>query len=470
MSGLTRRELGRAAWATGAAGFLAGCRETTTGPAKPVAEAFVPGERLPWTNWGGNLSCRPEHRLAPETEDSLAESLAASRGTVRPVGAGHSFSPLVPSDGTLVSLDLLAGIEAVDAERHEARVWAGTRLHQLGPALEAVGQAMPNLPDIDYQALGGAIATATHGTGRTLPTLSSFVSGLRLVTAAGDVLECDAERQPELFAAARCSLGALGVVSQFRLANQGPLTLEQVSRFEPIEEVLEDVEGRIRDHRQFELLALPHTGAAVTVTTDETGESGVWDHEDPEQVYEVREAFRAVGGVPLLGRWAFRQMLSGALEAPASRRSGPSHRVLCHDRLVPFREMEYSVPAEVGPACLREILAAIEARAIPVVFPIEMRWVAADDVWLSPFYRREGCAISVHQFADEDHEAYFAEIEPIFWKYEGRPHWGKLHSLDAARLAERVPRLRDFQAIRTSIDPEGRFLNAHLARVLGATV
>ena len=140
--------------------------------------------------------------------------------------------------------------------------------------------------------------------------------------------------------------------------------------------------------------------------------------------------------------------------------------VVTNTRVVRFCEMEYTGPAEAGPACLREVLATIRDRAIPVVFPIEYRYVKADDVWLSMFHDREGCSISIHQFADEDYRPYFDEIEPIFWKYEGRPHWGKLHSLDATRLAALYPRWQDFAEVRQSLDPAGRLLNEHLRTVL----
>ena len=127
----------------------------------------------------------------------------------------------------------------------------------------------------------------------------------------------------------------------------------------------------------------------------------------------------------------------------------------------------YTVPADAGPACLREILDTMRDRAIPVVFPIECRYIKADDVWLSMFEGRDGFSISVHHFADEDHRAFMAEIEPIFWKYEGRPHWGKLHSLGAQQLEALYPRWRDFVAVREGVDPEGRMLNDHLRSVFG---
>jgi FAD/FMN-containing dehydrogenase len=141
--------------------------------------------------------------------------------------------------------------------------------------------------------------------------------------------------------------------------------------------------------------------------------------------------------------------------------------VLTHPRTTRFNEMEYTLPAEAGPECLREILRTIRERALPICFPIECRYVREDDVWLSMFYQRPGFSISVHQFADEDFAGYFAAVEPIFWKYGGRPHWGKLHTLDAARFASLYPRWRDFQQVRRSLDPHDRLVNGHLGTVLG---
>lgn len=469
MTYLTRRELGRAAVAGLAAGMLPGCRTATTGESRPYAHRFEPGAPIPWTNWGGNQSCIPAARHAPETEEAVLEALSRSSGVIRPVGAGHSFSALVPSDGTLISMGLLTGVVSTNDETLEAEVYSGTRLSQLSPLLFAAGQALPNLPDINHQALGGAVATSTHGTGTGFGSLSAYVSGLALATASGELLECDASRNAEVFHAARCSLGALGVVTRLRLSNQAPFYLSESSRAEPLEDVLDDVEERKTSNRHFELFALPHTDEAISVTTNPAAPGGASDPDDPELLYRARDAYQSVGRLPGIGGWAYRRLVAGAIDGPAVIRTGRSYEVLTHLRTLRFREMEYTVPGEAGPECLREILATIRSKRIPVIFPIEVRWTAADDVWLSPFYQRDGCSISIHQFAEEDHEPYFAEIEPIFWRYEGRPHWGKLHSLDAARLSEIHPRFRDFAEVREGLDPGGRLLNPHLRAVFGVS-
>jgi len=463
---LTRRELVR----LGVAGALAAGVPACRTPADPDAEAypFRPGEPLPWRNWADNQRCRPALRMAPASEAELLDRLRASGGPLRPVGAGHSFSALVPTDGALLSLDLLEGLASVDPERQRAEVWAGTRLHALGPLLQAAGQALPNQPDVDYQALGGAIATSTHGTGAGFGSLSSYVTGLALATPSGELIECDAEREPEVFQAARCSLGALGVVTRLTLRNRAPFRLAERTRAEPLEDVLDDIERRRRDNPWFEFHALPRTRQALVVETREASEDDeAYGTEDPSAVYLLRDVYGWVGRIPVAGDWLYERLLRTEADSVEALRVGPSFRVLAHPRIARFREMEYSVPADAGPDCLREILRLIRDRDLPIVFPIEYRYVAADDVWLSMFHERDTCTISVHQYADEDHRAYFDAVEPVFWKYEGRPHWGKLHSLDAFRLQSRYPRWGDFLAVRDALDPQGRLLNPHLAHLLG---
>jgi len=466
---LTRRAFVRAALAGAAAGLLPGCHRIERQPPPDIGFDYEAGRPLPWRNWAGNQGCLPAKRAAPESEEELLAFLSRSAGSVRPVGAGHSFSALVPSDGTLLASDFLSGLVSVDEERIQAEVWAGTRLHALGPLLQANDQASLNLPDIDYQTLGGAIATSTHGTGARFGSLSSTVVGLTLATPGGELLECSAERNAEVFHAARCSLGALGVVTRLRLQNQRPFRLAEQMRVESLEPLLEDIARRRNAHRHFEFHALPHTGLALAVSTDETDDTtSPSDAEAPEAVLALRELYERVGGLPGLGDWLYERQLVSAFGNQTAQRIGPSFQVLAHPRLVRFREMEYTVPAEAGPDCLREVLHTIRERRLPIVFPIEYRYVKADDVWLSMFHARDGCSISLHQYADEHSGGYFQTMEPIFAKYEGRPHWGKLHELDATRLARVHPRLRDFQEVREGLDPEGRLLNPHLERVLGA--
>ncbi len=430
---------------------------------------------MPWRNWSGGAWCIPQTRLAPQSETELADMLAASArtsGPLRPVGAGHSFSPLVPTDGALLSLDALQGIHAFSAERGEADVYGGTRLSRLGPMLAACGRTLANFPDIAYPSLAGAVATSTHGTGAALGSLSSLVTGITLFTPQGERMDCSAKQQTELFAAARASLGALGVVSRLRIATVPAFHAVERSDFVELEALLEDAPRMARTHRHFEFFAFPHASVALRVVTDpasapaQTTQTQVIEQgeDDPLALHRLRDLML---WLVRFGRPGTALLDTLLRRVPSLTRTGPAHRVLTHTRLVRFHEMEYTVPAEAGIACLREVLHAIRAQRIPVVFPIEFRYVRSDDIWLSPFYGRDGCTISIHQFHDFPYQTYFDAIEPIFHRYEGRPHWGKLHRLNAGRLAGLYPRWRDFQEVRAALDPEGRLLNPHLRRVLG---
>ena len=463
---IRRRRLLEGSAALLAVGLLPGCGRERGEPQSPVP--YQPGKPLPWINWAGNQHCLPAARGAPAAEAELSELLRRSQGSVRAVGAGHSFSALVPTDGLLVSTDLLTGVASHDAAALQADIWAGTRLHDLGPLLDARGQALPNMPDIDYISLGGGVATSAHASGTRWASLSAYVKGLTLATPTGELLECSATQHADVFQAARCSLGALGIVTRIRLQNLASYALTERNGVERTEDVLDDIDSRFAAHRHFELMPLPHSEFCLTVATDEAAEGDApAGSDDLEAVYKIRSLWESISGLPYAERmydFLLERLMGGS---GGMVRTGPWYTVLPHIRQVRFREMEYTVPAAAGAACLREILRTIRERRLPDCFPLEYRHVAADDIFLSMFEGGAGASISVHQFGDTDYRPYFAEIEPIFWKYGGRPHWGKLHTLDAARLAALYPRhWQDFRDVRRALDPAGRMLNPHLRHVL----
>lgn len=394
-----------------------------------------------WRNWSGSVRCAPTRIVAPRDEAALAALVAGDRGPVRVAGAGHSFTPLCATDGTLVSLNELTGIVATDAQAGTATLWAGTRLHDLGDPLFAAGFGLENMGDIDRQALAGAISTGTHGTGRTLGSLSSQVVGLRLVLANGDLLDCSPEREPELFAAARLSLGALGVISRITLRVLPAYRLHERTWPAPFEECVAHLSTLTTENRHFEFFWSPADDACAMKALNPTE--------------------RPVGVI--------------APPAPAEGRMvrylGPeyvdwSHRVFPSERTLLFNEMEFAVPEEAGPDCLREIRGLMQTRYPEVVWPIEYRTVRADDIPLSPAFGRATVTISIHQAAELPHERFFADAESIFRNHRGRPHWGKLHRHTARELRALYPRFDSFRAVRERLDPKGRFLNGHLRDLL----
>lgn len=423
-----------------------------------------------WRNWSGAQGCIPAARLGPASEEALAELLRASRDAIRPVGAGHSFSALVPTDGTIVSLARLSGLIGLDAGKQQSEWWGGTPMSQMGAPLKAAGLALTNMADIDHQSLAGAIATATHGTGIGFGSYSTQVTGLRLVTASGETLDCDAQNQPEVFNAARVSLGALGFVTRVKLQNRPAFRLREKMWVQKTEEILEGIDDLRRGNQHWEMHVLTHSDYSAAVSLNETTDPASPPPADPE-AEGGNEYIKWIARLDKYGSdWpAARRALLNLVASTAGfeERVGESYEVFANVRNVRFNEMEYSVPSEAGPACLREILGLIDKKRLPTWFPIEYRYIKGDDIPISMFEGGERCAISIHQHYTMDHHNYFAEIEPIFWKYGGRPHWGKLHSLNARQLQKLYPRWKEFTDVRQALDPQGRFLNAHLRSVFG---
>jgi FAD/FMN-containing dehydrogenase len=387
-----------------------------------------------WTNWSGSVSCDPARIACPTDETAVAALVAeaASAGIpVRVVGTGHSGTPLVATEGLLLSLDGVAGIESHDREGLTAVVRAGTKLCDLGDPLLELGMAMENLGDIDMQALAGAVGTGTHGTGRELGNISSQVDAVRLVTADGEIREVSKQDDPETMRALRVAIGSLGVLTALRLCLLPAYRLHERIRRQPIDACLERLEDEIQGHRHFEFFWMPHKDVAEMKTLELTSEV---PSDLPERRYE---------------------------------RIGWSPDIITSIRDVKFFEMEYAVPAEHGPACFREVRARMQERHPDVVWPVEYRTVAPDDAFLSNASGRPTVTLSVHQDGTLPYREFFQDIEPIFWSYGGRPHWGKIHTLAAAQLRDLYPDWDRFLAVREQLDPRGCFLNSHLREVFG---
>jgi L-gulonolactone oxidase len=416
-----------------------------------------------WRNWSGSQRAAPARMLSPRTRSEVAR--AVTEGPVRVAGAGHSFSGGAATAGTLLRLDALHRVLAVDGER--VRVEAGIRLHALSRELLARGLAMPNLGDIDVQSLAGALATGTHGTGARLPILSAQVESVELVLADGSERVLDAGDE---LLAARVSLGALGVMVAVTLRCVPAFRLLGVDAPMPLDDVLSTLQERAGAHDHFEFWTFPHSDIALTRTNDRTddpprgpGRVRAYASDvvlDNYALYAVSRLARAFPrAIPRLNRFA-----SGA--ASSRERVDWSHAVFASPRLVRFEEMEYSVPRARAAEAVDAVKAILERH--PVSFPIELRFVRGDDALLSPACGRDSAYLAVHLFEGMPYEAPFREVEALLASdFEGRPHWGKRSFLGAAELAPRYPGWEAFQRIRRSLDPEGRFANAWIRDVLG---
>lgn len=417
-----------------------------------------------WKNWSGNQRSSPNCFATPGTEEELADVVARARPVVRVVGAGHSFSAIVPTNDTLISLDRLAGVISVDPFHRQATCWAGTSIREVGQPLHEQGLALINQGDVDSQTLAGAYQTGTHGTGLRFSCLATSIKGFRLITSNGTILDCDQQHHPEIFQAARVSLGTLGVISRLTLQCCDAYQLQENVFAMDYDECLARADELAEKHRHFEFFHLPFAEKVIVKTLDETTDppGGAISGDKLEDVL-FHLACHLTNTMPWLTPGLHH--LTMATYRPRTR-SNRSYLVFPSARGIRFNEMEYEVPAEAGVACFREIVNQIRRSRFKIFFPLEFRRVAEDDIWLSPFYKRPSVSISVHQDYRQPYKEAFANLEPIFWKYEGRPHWGKLHTLNANQFRECYPRWDDFITLRQEMDPDQKFLNQFLQKVM----
>ncbi|MEO0448762.1 MAG: D-arabinono-1,4-lactone oxidase [Pseudomonadota bacterium] len=420
-----------------------------------------------WMNWSGAQRATPKQLASPTSISELSEFISSTDEHVRPRGSGHSFSGLVPSEGVILDVSYLSGLKAYDAGTGIATFGAGTTLMQTASALQDLGRAFPNLPDIVDQTLAGSFSTGTHGTGETLTALHGYIRGFRLVTASGEVLDVSRQSNPALFSAGKVSLGALGVIAEYDLQTIPAFNLRRIVSAEPIEVVLDELEARAAAHRNFEVFYLPGTGMAASLSHDlhEGDLTGVQPSDDDEILEGLKQLRDQFGWWPWLRRRLAQSALpNGVIEDV----SDASMELLATTRPIKFNEMEYHLPRDLGVRALREAISKMDRRK-SAFFPMEIRFIAADDAWLSPFNGAPRMSIAIHAAVDEPYDYFFSEFEPIFLRNGGRPHWGKWHSLKRIDFEMLYPEFRAFADLRASLDPSGKFLNPHLADVFGET-
>jgi FAD-linked oxidoreductase len=422
-----------------------------------------------WSNWSGGVVCKPKRIVTPKDEVEIAATIRTAPDTVRAPGTGHSFTPVAASDGTLLDMKHFNGMKGFDHDRMIATVGAGTPLWEVGPQLHHIGVGLKNMGDIDRQMIGGVVGTGTHGTGRTLGSFSAECAGFRLVQANGDVVDCSPTDNAEIWEAGRCSLGTLGVMTEVSMYVRPAYKLTEKNFFLDVDEGFAELDRHVNGNRHFEFFWFPYSDRLICKTLNETNEDAPTPR-DAETMYQRGEK----GGSDARTFAMINEVLpyTSFLLGPAHRlfsqlMPGPpkvrwSHEIFPSPRTTRFNEMEYAVPIEKGPDCIREIVEMVRKRRINTGFPLEYRTVAPDDVWMSPFYKRESATIAVHQYHRVDTTRLFEACEAIFRSYGGRPHWGKRHTRVAAELPAIYPQYDSFVALRRKLDPKGKFLNAHL--------
>ncbi|MFD5774029.1 D-arabinono-1,4-lactone oxidase [Streptomyces fungicidicus] len=428
-----------------------------------------------WRNWGGTVSARPAREVAPASVDELAAAVrrAAEDGMpVKAVGTGHSFTSIAATDGLLVRPHLLTGIRDIDRAGGTVTVEAGTPLKRLNVALAREGLSLTNMGDIMEQTVSGATSTGTHGTGRDSASLAAQIRGLELVTADGSVLTCSPEENPEVFAAARLGLGALGIITAITFAVEPVFLLAAREEPMPFDRVCAEFDQLHAENEHFEFYWFPHTG---NTNTKRNNRSAGPERPVPQLKGWFEDEFLS-NGVFQAANWVGRAVPATipALARISSRALSARtytdipYKVFTSPRRVRFVEMEYALPHEALVDTLRELKAMVDRSRLRVSFPVEVRTAPADDITLSTASGRDTAYIAVHMFKGTPYQGYFTAAERVFTAHEGRPHWGKIHTRDAEYFSRVYPRFGEFTALRDRLDPERRFRNDYLRRVLGS--
>jgi FAD/FMN-containing dehydrogenase len=404
-----------------------------------------------WRNWVGNQSCISRYKAAPESEAQLAEMMAEADArdlNLRVAGSGHSFTPVVGTNGLLLSLANLRGIIDVDESRHRVTVAAGTRIGDLGRALKARGLSLTNQGDIDTQAIAGAFTTGTHGTGLRLGNLASQIVGLRLVQADGTILAID-ESDPELLHAAQVSVGTLGVISALTLQTMPAYNLHERLWRDDFETCMARHDELAATHRHFGFFWCPTPESRHLYCLADT--AAVSSTDKTADVCEMK--------------------VMDITEAPPM--GSPFERVAYSSDVYPieyvpnFVELEYAVPLEHGKDAVRAVRELMLTKHTNCIYPIEYRFTAGDPAWMSPFHHQDSITLSVSGGPGIDYWDFLRDTDAILRRYKSRPHWGKMHFLDTEDVTQLYPRAEDFRALRRRLDPQGRFLNDHLRMLLG---
>lgn len=416
------------------------------------------------TNWAGNLRFSASALHRPATVAGL-QRLVATSTRVRALGAGHSFSPIADTPGDLISVASLPAVIEIDAARMSAMVSAGMTYAQIAPELHARGFALANLASLPHVSVAGAVATATHGSGDRLGNLATAVSALDLITAQGDLITLSRADGGD-FAGAVVGLGSLGVLVS--------LTLDLVPAFEVRQYVYDDVPLANAVANLGQIFA---SGYSVSLFTD-------WRSPLTSQIW-----LKQIAAGPELAavepRWLGGRLADGPRHpVPGLPPVGTTGQLgvpgAWHERLPHFTpdsipsagselQSEYLLPREHARDALRAV-AAISDVLAPVVQVCEIRTVVADDLWLSPSYRRDSIAVHFTWIPDTSAvTGMLALVERQLAPFGPRPHWGKLFVAGPDVVRERYERIGDFAALRQRLDPAGKFSNDFTVRYLAAS-
>ncbi|GLK69637.1 D-arabinono-1,4-lactone oxidase [Hansschlegelia plantiphila] len=414
----------------------------------PDSGLLEPG-RL-WYNWFGEQYFVPTYTARPKSEEDVRTIVREARKLGLPLrgsGAGHSNPAIVPTPGVHVDFDAMREIVSVDKAKLQVTVQPGVRVGELSRYLRTQGMSLNNQGDIDTQAVPGAIMTATHGAGKTLPCMSAQMIAARIVTADGDFLDLSAEKDGELFKAFRASIGMFGLIVSLTIQAVPSYNIHKRSWNTDVEDTIGNLHQRLDDNRTFWFFWLPKKESAdlYVLPGGAVPSTATRDHDICHM--------RTYNPVPVD---------EPAPELQPGEQFDHSSVIYPNPYIPNFREIEYAVPFGRFEEAFAEVRERMLQKYPEAIYPIECRAVKGDDSYLSAYAERDGYAMSISGPLEYWTWGMLKEMDEILDRYEARPHWGKHHFMSPARLERLYPRYDAFKKIRREIDPGGMFLNDHL--------
>jgi len=424
-------------------------------------------------NWAENVQWNPAEILKPSNEAELIEMIKRANENnkkIRLIGSGHSFTPLCETNQWTMSLDNMQGV--IDREGNIVKLHAGTKLFRIGDELEKLNLSQENLGDINKQSIAGAISTGTHGTGIEFGSIATQIEEITFINGKAEkVVVSENDVDNRLFRAAQLSLGSLGVITEVKVKCSDAFNLELDIRKEKLEDVLANLESILEDNRHFEFYLIPQTNWVQSRYSNKVADAATYTSKFAAFVNDI-----------VLENWALQLLCEVNRIFPKSakgvsktlarfisneKKVQKSHRVFSTVRNVKFQEMEYNVPYENYPFVIKELKKMLDKNDYRISFPLEHRFVRKDNILLSPANGRNSAYIACHVYKGMSEKRYFGDLEKLFVEHDGRPHWGKMHTRDAAFFASVYPEFELFNTLRKSNDPNGVFSSPYIERVLG---
>ncbi len=427
-----------------------------------------------WRNFAHNQRAVPARWHRPRTEDELVAVVrrAVEEGlTVKAVGAGHSYSAVACTDGHLLDLSDYDRVLDHDRGTGEVTVQAGIPLWKLADELAARGRALEVLGDINVQSVAGAISTGTHGPGIRYANIASNVTGCRLVDGTGRIVDLRAGDDPGMLAAVRVGLGALGVLSTVTVRTVPAFNLHIAESAMRLDRLFAQLDELIDTTDHLGLFWFPGSDVVLVkqrMRTDEPARPrsrrDAWLADVVVDNHVLDLACTVASRFPQVAR----SIIAGASAKRPHEWVDRSDRVFCTPRTMRVLEMEYAIAREHFVEAFERLGRLVDRLGTPLPVPVEIRWTKGDDALLSHAHERDSVYVAAHVHHRQPYDQYFAGFEAIMDDFDGRPHWGKLHFQTAETLAPRYPRWDEFAVARHRLDPDGRFSNPYLDRVLGA--